>query len=152
MRQTKASANAAKEWLEEQLEERNDALERRGAEVEQLNKHVEGLQTGVEWLEKNVEELSKDLTWVQACNKDLAQTIGSRDGALAWRAEQVDALEKAKIELLKSLQTQAEQLQATSAELGVRNQELAEIHMSRGWRIVMKLRAVRDGLQGIFRK
>jgi hypothetical protein len=79
--------------------------------------------------------------------QSLERTISSQDEALAWRAGQVDALEKAKIELLNSLQAQAEKLQGISGELGLRNQELAEIHMSRGWRAITKLRAIRDTLR-----
>jgi len=155
VRETKAAANTAKQWFEEQLEERNDALARRGAEVEQLNKDVQGLTEGIEEQKKGIEELNKGivevnkgLEWAQSCNRELERTIASRDEALAWRAEQVDALEKAKIELLGTLQRQAERLQATSAELGLSKQELAEIHMSRGWKIVMKLRTLRDRLWG----
>jgi SAM-dependent methyltransferase len=149
LRETKASANTAKEWLEEQLDERNEALVRRGAEVERLNKDVEGLQKSVDESQKGVEELNKGLAWLQARNKDLEGTISSRDEALAWRAEQVDGLEKAKTELLNSLQTQADRLQSVSGELGLRNQELAEIHMSRGWKVIMKLRAMRDTLKRV---
>lgn len=149
LRETKAAANTAKEWLEEQLDERKEALVRRGAEVEQLNNDVAGLQKSVDESQKGVEELNKGLTWLQARNKDLERTISSRDEALAWRAEQVDALEKAKTELLNSLQTQADKLQSISGELGLRNQELAEIHLSRGWRAIMKLRAMRDTLKRI---
>lgn len=132
----KASAETAKKWFEEQLGERNEALMRRGAEVEELN--------------QGVQELNKDLGWLQACQKDLERTLASRDEALAWRADQVDALEKAKTELFNQLQAQAEQLREISGELGMRNQELDEIPMSRGWKVVMKLRAVRDKMKGIF--
>lgn len=141
LQHTKASASAAKEWLEEQLNERNRALEVRGAEVEQLNRDVAGLNSGIE-------EVNKGLAWAKECTTELERTVASRDEALAWRAEQVEALEKAKNELFSRLQTQAEQLQATATELGVRRQELAEIHASRGWKLVMKLRAIRDAFSG----
>jgi len=177
---TKVSADKARAWFEEQLAERNEALARRAAEVEllnhdveqlsmgneqlnkdveQLNKDVEQLNNGVQQLNRNVEELNrgaeqlnKALEWAQTCNQDLERTVASRDEALEWRAGQVDALEKAKIELFNRLQVQAEQLQATNRELGLRKQELAEIHLSRGWRVVRKLRALRDSLKGILGK
>jgi SAM-dependent methyltransferase len=149
LQETKAAANTAKEWLEEQLNERNQALVRRGAEVEQLNQDVKELSHGIEELNRGVEETNKGLAWVQSCNKELERTVSSRDEALAWRAEQVFALEKAKVELFNRLQAQAEQLQEISGELGRRNQELAEIHQSRGWKVLMKLRAIRDRLKGL---
>jgi SAM-dependent methyltransferase len=142
LQDTKAAANTAKEWLEEQLNERDEALVRRGAEVLQLNKDVKELSQGIE-------EVNKSLEWVQACNKELERTISSRDEALAWRADQVEALEKAKIELTNQLQAQSAQLQAISGELGLRNQELAEIHLSRAWKVVVRLRAMRDRVKRI---
>jgi O-antigen biosynthesis protein len=132
LQDTKTAANLGKQWLQEQLAEREDAVVRRGAEVERLN--------------RDVAELSKGLAWEKASNTELERIVASRDEALAWRADQVDALEKAKIELLNGLQAQAEQLQATANELGLRKQELAEIHGSRGWKVVMKLRAMRDAI------
>jgi SAM-dependent methyltransferase len=147
---TKVSANTAKEWFEEQLSERDVALAWRQTQIEDLNRGIGQLQTAVEELTKGLERLNKDLEWSQSCNQQLALTITSRDEALAWRASQVDELEKARFELGNRVQSQAAQLQAISGELGLRNQELAEIHMSRGWKFVMRLRGVRDKLSLIF--
>ncbi len=113
LRETKASAESAKLWLERQLDERSEALAWRGTQVEQL---------------------SRDLDWVRACNQDMERTIAARDQALAWRATQVNELEQT--------------LEAQKPEL----QELAEIRVSRGWRMVLKLRGVRDRISGIFGK
>jgi O-antigen biosynthesis protein len=145
LRETKAAADSAKEWFQEQLNERNEALTQRGAEVQQLNDDIQDLTKGVDGLRG-------DLAWVQSCNQELERTVTSRDQALAWRAEQVDALEKAKTELLHRLAVQAEQLQAVSVELGSKKQELTEIHLSRGWRLILRLRAVRDKLKGVLGK
>ena len=134
LQETKASAQTAKEWLEEQLDERKEALAKRGVEVEKLN--------------NDVADLNKGLAWTKECNAELERSLASRDEALAWRAGQVEVLEKAKTELFNRLQAQAEQLQATSGELAQKQQELAGIHASRGWKFVMKLRAVRDAIFG----
>ena len=44
------------------------------------------------------------------------------------------------------------ELQAAANELSLRKQELAEIHLSRGWQVVMKLRAVRQRIKGMLGK
>ena len=166
LQDTRASADMAREWLEGQLVERDEALVERDEAlawrvtqvenlekgVEQLNKDVGQLNRDVEEWSKGADRLNQDLSWSQAYNRDLERAMASRDEALAWRAGQVDELEKTKIELLRRLQAQADQLQSTQGELGLKKQELAEIHLSRGWRVVMKLRSVRDRLNRIFGK
>jgi SAM-dependent methyltransferase len=68
--------------------------------------------------------------------------IRQRDEALDWRASQVDALERSNQEL-------AANVQSLQGELGRARQELDEIHQSRGWKWVLKLRALRDRFSGV---
>jgi SAM-dependent methyltransferase len=145
LQDTKVSADTAKTWFEQQLEERNAALASRAAEVEQLNLNVGELNRGTE-------ELSKSIAWAQDRNAELERTLAARDEALAWRAGQVDALESAKIELFSRVQAQAAQLQSMSGELGMRTHELSEIQASRGWKFVMMLRALRNRIKTLFGK
>jgi ubiquinone/menaquinone biosynthesis C-methylase UbiE len=63
------------------------------------------------------------------------EKVDQRDEALAWRAEQVEVLEREKMELLAGI----ELLQKDTAVL--RN-ELAKIHGSRSWRLITKLRSL----------
>ena len=67
--------------------------------------------------------------------------ISDKDEALAWRAKQVDELVKATDELHS-------RMQAAEARIQLQREELAAIHRSRGWKLILKLRAMRDRLRG----
>jgi hypothetical protein len=60
----------------------------------------------------------------------------------------VSALETAKDYWQRESQTSAAQLLSTQRQLAVANDALASIHASRGWKLILKLRAVRDRLTG----
>ena len=65
--------------------------------------------------------------------------IKDKDEALAWRARQVDDL----MEFTNYLQGQ---IQSVLADARQQREKLEEIHASRGWKLLLKLRAVRDKL------
>ena len=77
-----------------------------------------------------LKERDRDVEWLRG-------HVNQKDEALAWRAGQVEDLE-AKVQRLQLL------LQSTETELSERNRELASVHYSRGWKLVLKLRALRD--------
>lgn len=133
---TKENAEASSQWLKGQVEERD-------AQIRERETALEWKESLVSQLTNDVGQLNKDIEWSRGSINELERTIAARDEALAWRATQVDALEQAKIELLTRVHNQAEALMSTQTELGLRTQELAEIHISRGWKLLVKLRAVR---------
>jgi ubiquinone/menaquinone biosynthesis C-methylase UbiE len=139
----KESAETSSKWLQGQIDERE-------AQVRQREGALEWKETVIGQLTSDVGQLTKDIEWSRGSIQELERTVTVRDEALAWRAVQVDDLEKAKIELLTRVQSQADELLATHNELGLRTQELAEIHVSRGWKLLLKLRAMRDKVKGIF--
>ena len=67
--------------------------------------------------------------------------IKDKDAALAWRAQQVEDLMKFTDYLKGEIQSVLDQVQLQRAEL-------EGIHASRGWKLVLKLRAMRDKLTG----
>jgi SAM-dependent methyltransferase len=140
---TKAHADSSSKWLQGQVDERE-------SQVRQRDDALEWKESVIGSLNSAMGQLSKDMEWSQSCIRELERGMSSKDDALAWRAVQVDDLEKAKIELLTRVQAQADQLLVTQNELGVRNQELAEIHLSRGWKMLMKVRAIRDKVKAVF--
>ena len=60
--------------------------------------------------------------------------LKNKDEALAWRAKQVDELEG--------------RVRAAEEEVRLKRAELAAIRRSKGWRFVLKMRAIRDKLWG----
>jgi len=67
--------------------------------------------------------------------------IRDKDQALAWRAEQVG-------NLMKYNDYLEVELRSVVAEAQRHREKLEEIHASRGWKFLVKLRAVRDKLTG----
>ena len=63
--------------------------------------------------------------------------VRQRDEALEWRGSQVEALEQSNQEL-------GTRIQSLHRELGNARQELDVIHQSGSWKLVLKLRALRD--------
>jgi hypothetical protein len=67
--------------------------------------------------------------------------IRDKDQALAWRAEQVG-------NLMKYNDYLEVELRSVVAEAQRHREKLEEIHASRGWKFLVRLRAVRDKLTG----
>ena len=80
--------------------------------------------------------------WIKQKNQELEAfraQVYQRDEALEWRRTQVEALERENQEHAARVNTLQEQL-------GQARQELEEIHQSRAWKLVLKLRALRNRL------
>jgi predicted RNase H-like nuclease (RuvC/YqgF family) len=69
--------------------------------------------------------------------REFRAQVRQRDEALDWRKGQVESLERSNEELM----ARARSLQN---DLGHAKQELAEIHQSRSWKWILRLRALRD--------
>ncbi len=136
---TKASAAEAIQWHEQQVRDREEtiasheqALQWREKQIDDLNEKAEQLNKGLEWRARQV--------------TDLEAAITEKDGALAWREEQVKDLETGKAFWEREAASLNASLQNTRLQLGRASDELAGIHASAGWKLIMRLRRIRDGL------
>jgi len=121
----------------ELLSEKDRALQ---AGVEALawkTEHIESLEKGLKWREEQLNTMEKDLTWSKNVVADLKAAASSQEEALAWRAEQVGNLEKEASELKADLRQTSHQLNQTT-------EQLEAIHSSSGWKLITKIRRVRD--------
>lgn len=89
-----------------------------------------------------VKEKEREVAWLQG-------HVAQRDEALAWRAGQVETLESDVQGLQLRLKSTEDALKATEHALKARTGELAAVHQSRGWKLVLKLRALRDRFAGL---
>jgi ubiquinone/menaquinone biosynthesis C-methylase UbiE len=128
------------------LEEKDREREKQVGEREET---IKGLEEAVKWKEGQVREKEDALTWMQQRTDELEKTIASNDEALAWRSQQVNELETAKDYWAKQSESLTGQLQNTQRQLAVATDTLAGIHASRGWKLIMKLRSIRDSLKGL---
>ena len=85
-----------------------------------------------------LKEKDREVAWLRG-------HVNQKDEALAWRAGQVADLE-AKVQGLQL------RLQSTETELSQRKAELAAIHRSKGWKFVLKVRALRARIAGATHK
>ena len=69
----------------------------------------------------------------------MEKTIASHEEALAWRAHQVNDLEKEIAALRTSLQN-------TQHQLGLATEQLDAIYASSGWKFILRIRQIRDRL------
>jgi ubiquinone/menaquinone biosynthesis C-methylase UbiE len=69
----------------------------------------------------------------------LRKDLNQREEALAWRAHQVNELEREKRELVQGMES-------ARKEAAVLREELDGIHATRWWKWILKLRALRDRL------
>jgi SAM-dependent methyltransferase len=145
------------------LIEKDQERDRLVRHVKDRDETIESLEEAVKWREGQIEELGKTLDelhkgmeWMQKHSSDQEQTIASRDQtiasheqALAWRAGQVEELETAKAFLTREMQSLTVQLQNTQRQLAQASDTLTGIYASRGWKLILKLRGIRDALSGL---
>jgi uncharacterized protein (DUF3084 family) len=128
------------------LEEKDREREKQVGEREET---IKGLEEAVNWKEGQVREKEEALTWMQHRTDELDKAIASNEEALAWRSQQVSELETAKDYWAKQSESLTVQLQNTQRQLAVATDTLAGIYASRGWKLIMKLRSIRDSLKGL---
>jgi len=129
------------------LGEKDQETEWRAKQVSEHEKTISSLEEAVKWREGQVEDLNKGLEWSQNRASDLEKVITSQEEALAWRAEQVGDLEKAKAYWEGQSQLLTQQLHNTQRQLSVASDTLAGIYASRGWKLILKLRRIRDAIK-----
>jgi ubiquinone/menaquinone biosynthesis C-methylase UbiE len=117
-----ASAAKAIDWYTRQLQDRDESIRWLESESQSLRNEMAAQR---QWYEKEI------------AHRDA--TIGSHEEALKWRAEQVQFLEHEKADLIA-------RLTATSAELSRISEQLEAIHASSGWKLILRLRHLRDKL------
>jgi SAM-dependent methyltransferase len=102
------------------------------AQLAERRESLASLREAFAWRESEIKSLTKTRDYLEAEIRHFRETIASNDEALAWRAAQVE-------ELGNALHQQADQLRLHA-------QELNSIKSSAGWKLVLRLRSVRNRL------
>jgi SAM-dependent methyltransferase len=113
--------------------------------IESLTKTSEYLEKELEEVQKNITSDREALTWRAAQVTDLENSIKSREEALSWRASQVQSLEAEKSRL-------ENMHRETSAKLARVAEELEAIHVSSGWKLILRARSIRESLRRLLGK
>jgi len=142
-----ASTSVLLDQSDSLLEEKDQATRWREEQVAERDETIQSLEEAVKWREGQIEELKEGLDWTQQRVSALEKTITSQEEGLAWRAKQVSELEAAKTFWERESASLTGQLQDTRRRLSVASDTLAGIHASRGWKLIMKLRSIRDRLR-----
>jgi ubiquinone/menaquinone biosynthesis C-methylase UbiE len=128
--------------------EKDDATRWREQQVKERDEQIKSLEEALNWRQQHIEGLTKDIEWLQGEAKELRQSIASQEEALNWRAHQVSDLEKARDYWERESANLNSQLQGTQRQLSIASDTLAGIYASRGWKLIMKLRRIRDMFTG----
>ncbi len=133
--------------LEEALKWREQHLTEREAELTSLRETLE-------WLEGQGQELTQGLDWTRNHISDLEKTVASQEEALKWRAGQVEGLERDKTRVSSELRSTEQQLSSMEQRLSsmeqrlnVATEQLEAIYSSTGWKLILRLRHIRDRLK-----
>jgi SAM-dependent methyltransferase len=110
-----------------------EALSWREKQVEESIRSLQSYETSMIWKDEQIRQLNDGIEWLRDKKAEFEQTIDSNNQALAWRAEQVASYQL----LLESAQPKLDQLQA--------------IQSSRGWKLILRMRRIRDTLSGLLR-
>jgi len=115
------------------------------SQIESLTKARAYLEQQLEQLRQSMTSDRDALTWRAAQVTDLENAIKSKDEALSWRTSQVESLEADK--------TRLEQIHRdTSAKLGRVSEELEAIHVSSGWKLILRARSIRATIRRLLGK
>ena len=107
-------------------------------------------------LAERVEEIDcyrQDIEWQKKQISNLETQLQSRDKALEWRSEQIRSRESQVLELEekhdKAQRDLAERIRSLEQQSNQLSWELTAIKASRGWRLLAKLREIRDLFFGV---
>jgi len=142
-----ASTSVLLDQSDSLLEEKDQATRWREEQVAERDETIQALEEAVKWREGQIEELKEGLDWTQQRVSALEKTIASQEEGLAWRAQQVSELEAAKLFWERESASLSGRLQDTQCRLSVASDTLAGIYASRGWKLITKLRSIRDRLR-----
>jgi SAM-dependent methyltransferase len=125
---TNASAQQGLEWQAQQLRNRDIDIESQQKELALRAEEIAELKKGLDWSKGHIEGLNA--------------ALASQNEALRWRAHQVEDFEKEKAVLLG-------QLRSVQQDLGSTAGELEAIKHSRGWKLVLQLRRLRNMFRSV---
>lgn len=130
------------------LEEKDRERER---QVRDREETIKSRDEALKWRERQIDELTQALEWANNRAAAMEKTIASQQEGLQWRAQQVEDLDKAKAFWEQESAALHLRLQNTQRQLASATDTLAGIYASRGWKLILKLRRVRDRIRGVFR-
>jgi SAM-dependent methyltransferase/prefoldin subunit 5 len=169
--ESRASQEEALGWLKTQREELQKTMESlegavswREEQIAGLEQAIAALQKTLTWMEEQVAARDEAIRWLRTQVNDLKQTVVSHEEALKWRAQQVDDLSvglhavsselqavSSELQAVSSeLQAVSSELQATKLQLSLAAAQLDAIYASRGWKLILALRKVRDRITGLW--
>jgi protein-L-isoaspartate O-methyltransferase len=134
------------------LQELDDTIQHGLKQVREREETIRSLEGAVEWRAGQVGELTEGLEWTQKLVAELEKKAASDQEALAWRARQVSELEKARDFWESESSSLNAQLQETQRRLTVASETLAGIYASRGWKLILRLRGIREAIRGLVRR
>jgi len=118
-------------------------------QVTEREETIKSLEEAVAWHAGQVQELTEGLEWTRNRAAELEKTIASQEEGLAWRAQQVSELGTAKEYWERESASLTAQLQDSERLLAVATDTLGSIYASRGWKLILKLRSIRDAFKGL---
>jgi SAM-dependent methyltransferase len=131
-KRTIASLEEAFAWHKSQIAALNKSREYLDHEVSELRKSIVSDREGLEWRASQAQEMEA--------------AIAEKDRALDWRRAQVEEMEQ-KIAALEAIKADLEnRLIDVSRKLAQATEELALIHASTGWKLVLRMRSIRSRL------
>jgi SAM-dependent methyltransferase len=139
----------AVKWQQGQVRELEEAVQWQQGQVRDLSDQIASLQEAVQWQQGQVRDLSDQIASLQVTVQSQQEQQKDLSAALAAGARQVSDLETSKEHLERENVSLAASLQSTQDRLNAASSILAGIHASRGWRLIVKLRQVRNSLTGL---
>src|SRR6267142_1789546 len=133
--------------LDEKISALEEALKWREQHLTEREAELSSLRETLEWLEGQGQELTQGLDWTRHHISDLEKTVASQEEALKWRAGQVEGLERDKTRVSSELRSTEQQLSSMEQRLNVATEQLEAIYSSTGWKLILRLRHIRDRLK-----
>jgi ubiquinone/menaquinone biosynthesis C-methylase UbiE len=123
------------------------------AQLAERRESLASLREAFAWRESEIKSLTKTREFLEAEIRHFRETIASNDEALAWRASQVEELgnalhqaQDALHQAQNALHQAQEMISRQADQLRLHAQELNSIKSSAGWKLVLRLRSVRNRL------
>jgi SAM-dependent methyltransferase len=131
--QTIASLQEAFAWHKSQINSLNKSRAYLESEISELRQTLASDKEALKWRASQVEEFER--------------IVASKDEALEWRASQIDDLHRAHEYVVREHALQIENLQREmTGRVDLVTKELEATHASPGWKFILRVRSIRDGL------
>jgi SAM-dependent methyltransferase len=147
-----APAGAAGVLLDESdslFKEKDEVIRWNQEQVVEREKTIGSLESALAWREQQIQELTKGLEWTKVQAGAMEKAIASHEQALAWRAQQVNDLQTANNFWESQHTALAIQMQNTQRQLAAASDSLAGIYASRGWKLILQLRRLRNAVMSL---